>query len=256
MARQSKLTAEVFADALPSFAGALEAFRDGVIPGAERRCQWCRSELKPTQIRWCSKPCRQTAWRFRKLAVVEDLGDTPKRIAYADPPFPGLSRKYYGDQDSYAGEVDHARLLEQLTTFDGWALSTSRKDLRDILGMTTSLVPRGDDLIVCPWVKTHHEPKSRGPANIHEYVIVVPARRRMPGVRDALVAAAARSGELPGRKPLEFCSWLFQLLGAQPVDSMDDIFPGTGIVTKCWNEFRRMSSGAVADAGVNDGGVS
>jgi AhpD family alkylhydroperoxidase len=37
MARQSKLTAEVFAGALPSFAGALEAFRDGVIPGAVER---------------------------------------------------------------------------------------------------------------------------------------------------------------------------------------------------------------------------
>jgi selenide, water dikinase len=37
MARQSKLTAEVYADALPSFAGALEAFRDGVIPGAVER---------------------------------------------------------------------------------------------------------------------------------------------------------------------------------------------------------------------------
>jgi len=37
MARQSKLAAEVFADALPSFAGALEAFRDGVIPGAVER---------------------------------------------------------------------------------------------------------------------------------------------------------------------------------------------------------------------------
>ena len=37
MARQSKLTAEVFADALPAFDGALEAFRDGVIPGAVER---------------------------------------------------------------------------------------------------------------------------------------------------------------------------------------------------------------------------
>jgi selenide,water dikinase len=37
MARQSKLTAQVFADALPSFAGALEAFREGVIPGAVER---------------------------------------------------------------------------------------------------------------------------------------------------------------------------------------------------------------------------
>jgi len=37
MARQSKLTAEVVAGALPSFAGALEAFREGVIPGAVER---------------------------------------------------------------------------------------------------------------------------------------------------------------------------------------------------------------------------
>jgi AhpD family alkylhydroperoxidase len=37
MARQSKLTAEVFADALPSFPGAMEAFREGVIPGAVER---------------------------------------------------------------------------------------------------------------------------------------------------------------------------------------------------------------------------
>jgi AhpD family alkylhydroperoxidase len=37
MARQSKLTAEVFAGTLPSFPGALEAFRDGVIPGAVER---------------------------------------------------------------------------------------------------------------------------------------------------------------------------------------------------------------------------
>jgi selenide,water dikinase len=37
MAQQSKLAAEVFADALPSFAGAVEAFREGVIPGAVER---------------------------------------------------------------------------------------------------------------------------------------------------------------------------------------------------------------------------
>jgi selenide,water dikinase len=47
MARQSKLTAEVFADALPSFAGALEAFRDGVIPGAvERNREFIADDLQ------------------------------------------------------------------------------------------------------------------------------------------------------------------------------------------------------------------
>ena len=37
MARQSKLTAQVYADALPSFDGAVEAFREGIIPGAVER---------------------------------------------------------------------------------------------------------------------------------------------------------------------------------------------------------------------------
>ena len=37
MARQSKLTAQVFAGALPAFEGALEALREGVIPGAIER---------------------------------------------------------------------------------------------------------------------------------------------------------------------------------------------------------------------------
>jgi selenide, water dikinase len=37
MARQSKLTAQIFAGALPSFEGALEALREGVIPGAIER---------------------------------------------------------------------------------------------------------------------------------------------------------------------------------------------------------------------------
>ena len=37
MLRQSKLGAEVFADALPAFDGALDAFRQGVIPGAIER---------------------------------------------------------------------------------------------------------------------------------------------------------------------------------------------------------------------------
>ena len=47
MARQSKLTAEVFANALPSFAGAVEAFRAGVIPGAvERNREFVGDDLK------------------------------------------------------------------------------------------------------------------------------------------------------------------------------------------------------------------
>lgn len=217
-----------------------------------RLCHWCRRvPLEPTQERWCSKRCRQTAFRFRRLSVVEDLGDTPKRLAFGDPPYPGLAKRYYGDHTDYAGEVDHCRLLEQLATYDGWALSTSRKALE---GGLLSLIPRGVDFHLCSWTKTHHHPKARGPASIWEPVIVVPARRRLPGVPDALVCSVARGGDsdLIGRKPLAFYAWLFQLLGATPADSFDDLFPGSETGSRCWGEFCRSAPSltpAVATAG-------
>jgi hypothetical protein len=140
------------------------------------------------------------------------------------------------------------RLLEQLETFDGWALSTSRRSLRYILSLIPggdglSPTPGDDELIVAPWVKTHFRPKARGPANIHEYVLVKPARRLINGPPDALVAAAARGGDsnLIGRKPIRFCFWVFNLLGASPGDDLDDLFPGSGVVGRCWSEFRRTS---------------
>lgn len=212
-----------------------------------RTCAWCRLPLEVEDQRalYCGQKCRQAAYRFRRQTIAEALDDASLRLAYADPPYPGLAHRYYSREESYAGEVDHVRLLEQLATgYDGWALSTSRKALRDVL----PLVPRWVDVYVCPWLKTHHEPNGRGPVNVHEYVLVKPARLRLPGPRDALVAAVARGGDsdLMGRKPLKFVAWLFDLLGAQPQDSLDDLFPGSGVVGRCWDEFRRP---APADGG-------
>jgi hypothetical protein len=209
----------------------------------ERQCLWCRGPLEQTPAigpvgqwdgkRWCSKRCRQTAWRARKLAVVEDLGDTPKRLGYADPPYPGLSRKYYQHQPTYAGEVDHVALLSRMETFDGWALSTSAKALRDLLPLCPP-----EARVAC-WVKPNGAaPATRGLHNLWEPVIVMPARRRRPGIRDYLYAKPARGGgSLPGRKPLAFCLWLFSLLGASPVDELDDLFPGSGVVGNAWRQF-------------------
>lgn len=57
----------------------------------------------------------------------------PRRLAYADPPYPDLAGRYYGDHPDFGGEVDHAALVEQLVEFDGWALSTSARALPDVL---------------------------------------------------------------------------------------------------------------------------
>jgi hypothetical protein len=41
--------------------------------------------------------------------------------------------------------------------------------------------------------------------------------------------------------------WLFQLLGASPGDDLDDMFPGSGIVGRCFAQFRTASSAGVGD---------
>lgn len=179
-----------------------------------------------------------------------DPGDVPLRVAYADPPYPGTSSKYYRHHPDYAGEVDHRALLVSLTnragqsttSYDGWALSTSRRALyyclHELRQIDSSL-----DVIHCPWVKTHHQPFAGGPGSIHEYVIVCPARKRRPGPPDALYTSVARGGDsdLTGRKPLKFIHWMFALVGLSPVDAFDDLFPGSGIVGRCFREWGRST---------------
>lgn len=195
-------------------------------------CGWC-GKPKPRRAKWCSKGCRQTAWRGRRIAVAEDLDDTPMMIAYADPPYPGTAFRYYGDHPDYAGEVDHRALIWKLQSFDGWALSTSAAALRDILPLCPPHVR------VAAWVKPNGvSSKTRGPHNTWEPVIYVPARLRRPGKRDFINLKPARGGgDLMGRKPIGFCMWLFELLGAGARDSLDDMFPGSGMVGRAWNQY-------------------
>ncbi len=206
----------------------------GVSLGAARRlCPWCPSLLQPRQ-RFCSKRCRQTAFRARKLGVAGGLQDGIELcLRYADPPYPGLSRKYYRRESTYAGEVDHATLIARLSsTSDGWALSTSARALRVLLPLCPPTVR------VCVWVKANGaHPATRGPHNLWEALIVKPARLLAP-VPDYLYAKPARGGgDLPGRKPIAFCVWLFRLLGAQRQDVFNDEFPGTGIVKRAWSQY-------------------
>jgi hypothetical protein len=154
------------------------------------------------------------------------------RLAYADPPYPGLARAKYAREPSYAGEVNHAELVARLGRDypDGWALSTGAYALRDVL----PLCPPGAR--VCAWVKPNGvSRKSWGLHNAWEPLIVVGGRQEPPGVRDWLRAKPAiGGGSLVGRKPLAFCAWLFDCLGMQPGDALADLYPGTGIVGRAW----------------------
>lgn len=228
----------------------LFALLDDLSPAAAddspRECGWCRRSIddKRPEARFCSRKCRQSAFRLRKLGMVQRSESQSLRLAYADPPYPGKA-SYYADQPSYGGEVDHAALITQLAaTYDGWALSTGAYALRTVL----PLCPEG--VRVAAWVKPiGANPATYGLHNCWEPLIVAPARHLRPGKRDWLAAQPARhGGDLIGRKPLAFCSWLFALLGAQPHDSLDDLFPGTGIVGRCWMEWCRSADPPTTDA--------
>ncbi len=159
-------------------------------------------------------------------------------MAYADPPYPGLAWMYRGEA-SYGGEVDHRELVARLAGFDGWALSTSAAALGGVL----PLCPAG--VRVCAWVKPiAPSPQTLGLHNLWEPLIVAPGRRLRGGTPDFLVAKPARfGGDLIGRKPIAFVAWLFALLGLSPGDELADLYPGTGIVGKCWREAQRASMG-------------
>lgn len=213
-------------------------------------CRWCASSLQGRRPQtYCSRKCRQSAFRLRRRR--EETSSTPAsdaglRFAYADPPYKGNARRLYGRKgDPFTGavgEVDHEQLIASLTTsgYAGWVLSASSSSLREVL----ALCPRGAH--VAPWVKPIGVPPSTyGMHSRWEPLIVVGGRKCRPGVRDWLRAMPARGGgDLIGRKPIAFCAWMFDLLGMVPGDHLDDLFPGTGIVTRTWNE---LSSRGVSD---------
>jgi len=157
-------------------------------------------------------------------------------LAYADPPYIGQAAKHYA-HDPRCAEVDHAVLLDRLDRYDGWALSfgANMASLQTIV----PLLPEGARMAV--WVKPFAIFKPNvNPAYTWEGVAfrsARPGRRDIPTVRDHVSANITLRKGLVGAKPTMFCEWLFALVGAEPGDSFDDLFPGTGIVSRTWAEW-------------------
>jgi hypothetical protein len=154
------------------------------------------------------------------------------RFAYADPPYPGLARRYYG-----CPEVDHRELVGRLVADypDGWALSTSAEALRDVWG----LCPAKTRLHV--WVNHGRRSASYRALHAYEALLVCGGRPRpipvSEDLSDVLVFGGRQSshpGALVGMKPAPFCEWMFRVLGAARGDELDDLFPGSGAVQRAW----------------------
>jgi len=143
--------------------------------------------LQPRHVRYCSKRCRQSAWRLRGRspgARPPAANDGPLRIAYADPPYVGKAH-LYADQPTFAGEVDHASLIQELRGFDGWALSCSTESLDYLRGLLTP-EERAGMVRTCYWGKPLPiKPTHAGILTRTEAVLVKPARVARPAVPDS-----------------------------------------------------------------------
>lgn len=235
-------------------------------------CAWCGGPIslgKRADAVTCSKPCRQARHRFLstvgRAPAVED--GHPRRLAYADPPYPGLSRRYYGNHRDYAGEVDHAELVAGLVAgYDAWALSTSAR----ALPMVLRLCP--DSVRVGAWVRGGRPHSTAAvPVSSWEPVIfggAIASRRRATGVaaaghddtsrdrhstddvaehrRDAtrydslvhgVTVRATDPERVTGAKPAAFARWVFELLDARPGDTLVDVFPGSGGIARAWDHY-------------------
>jgi hypothetical protein len=134
-------------------------------------------------------------------------------------------------------EVDHIELIGHLASeySDGWALSLHTPSLRYILSLCPS------DIRVMAWVKPFAVYKPGvGVAYAWEPVIVHGGRKRtrnQPTIKDWVSANITLRKGLVGAKPENFALWLCEVFNAREGDTLDDLFPGTGIVGRCWERF-------------------
>ena len=231
-------------------------------------CAWCTRPIvdKRRDAIFCRKACRQASWRARVAHCALQRIEQPLRLAYADPPYPGKS-DLYRDQPTYAGEVSIPDLLSRLAAYDGWALSTSAAGAPAVLA---ECVSRRLTVRLAVWVKTPRPHKEARILNAFEVLVFHGGRpmlssrypqdssldrQETPALRVTDVLAGVNSRIRPtlptaciGMKPPAFCRWVFLLLGALPGDTLNDLYPGSGIVTRCWLDYTgNPSSGSAHD---------
>lgn len=156
------------------------------------------------------------------------------KLAYADPPYPGKAHLYPENE-----EVDHVALIEKLCEYDGWALSTDEEALQYVLGLCPKSVR------VLAWCRPNCSPFYSFPYAAWEPVLCKPARPRdMEPVRSyaeiTTVGGHMKRENYRGQKPRAFCEWVIRCLGARQGDTLDDLFPGSGVMRETFDWFSRQ----------------
>jgi hypothetical protein len=153
------------------------------------------------------------------------------KFAYADPPYIGQAKRLY-----QCPEINHGQLIKDLEeNYDGWALSISSPTLREVLNMCP------DKVRVGAWIKPFHSLKGARPSYGWEPVIFkTPHTKKLkesPLPKDFVSCNILLQKGFIGGKPKDFCFWIFDILGIKPEDEFKDLFYGSGMVTKSYEEY-------------------
>jgi len=163
------------------------------------------------------------------------------KFAFADPPYIGYSHYYdHPDRKKWDNPATHADLLHTLRNdYDGWAYCLYSNSLKEpqIIGAI-----QGDPQIrISAWVKPFASFKPGvNPGYTWEPLIFKcgrPYERGGTTIRDHLSCNIAMQKGLKGAKPMAVCFWVLKLLNFQPGDTLDDLFPGTGVMGRAVNHF-------------------
>ncbi len=163
------------------------------------------------------------------------------RIGYADPPYIGCAH-LYKDHPDYAGEVDHAELVERLQSeFDGWVLHTHCTP--EAMAILAPLVLNTGARWMS-WTKPFAAFKRNvSVAYAWEPVIIKAGRKPVVShrtvMRDWIAEPITMRRGLTGAKPENVCHWAFEMVGAEPDDDLTDLFPGSGAVGMAWQSWKK-----------------
>jgi hypothetical protein len=154
------------------------------------------------------------------------------KLAFADPPYIGQAKRHFSNDPSgiVAEEVDHEELIQRLREYDGWALSCSSPSLRIILPMAPEARVGAWVKPFCSWKPTHRVQYAWEP------VVFVPSRpkgsKSVPSVRDFVSSNITMRRGTHGAKPDAFCNWILNILGWAHGDTVDDLYPGSGTMSR------------------------
>ncbi len=164
--------------------------------------------------------------------------DEPITVAYADPPYLGMGHRYDHPDASDWDSIEHYyRFIKSLCSDypDGWALSASSSSLYTLLPFCP------EDVRIQVWVKPFAAfKKNVNPAFAWEPVLIVGGRPRgdeMTYMRDFAVQNIELKKGLTGAKPEQIMFWIFDSMNLRPGDTVLDLFPGTGAVSRAWQKY-------------------